>query len=88
MKNKIKKKLILGVLTISSLLIFVTPTIALGMQETFMYEDVQAQVEPRTDIKEWMYTVIDGDIYKRLYNYSTGRWETDWIFVAHGTVEN
>ena len=38
-------------------------------------------VEPRTDIKEWRFKVIDGHLYKRLYNRSTGRWETDWILV-------
>ena len=38
-------------------------------------------VETWTAKKEWAYKVIDGHLYKRLYNYSTGCWETDWILV-------
>ncbi len=39
-------------------------------------------VEPRTDIKEWCFKVENGKLYKRLYNASTGLWETDWIYVC------
>ncbi len=36
----------------------------------------------RSDEKEWRYeTRADGHRYKRLYNYTTGKWETDWILV-------
>ncbi len=51
--------------------------------ENDIFEET-VEIQPRTDIKEWIYAIIDGDLYKRLYNYSTARWETDWIFVAHG----
>lgn len=44
-------------------------------------------IQPRTDIKKWIYKVENGNLYKRLYNYSTARWETDWIFVASGVEE-
>ena len=46
--------------------------------------------EPRTDIKEWLFKVEDGKLYKRLYNRSTGLWETDWIYVMDydGEVPN
>ncbi len=46
-----------------------------------------AEIEPRTDIKGWVYKVIDGDLYKRLYNYTRNRYEGDWIFVASGVEE-
>lgn len=39
-------------------------------------------VEARTDVREWMWKVEDGKLYKRLYNASTGLWETDWIYVC------
>lgn len=39
-------------------------------------------VEPRTDIREWAYKVIDGKLYKALFNCSTGQYETDWIYVC------
>lgn len=49
---------------------------------TFIQNTVIAsEVETRADIKEWRYKVIDGHLYKRLFNASTGRWETDWILV-------
>ncbi len=48
---------------------------------------VASNVEPRTDIKEWRYKVINGNLYKRLYNYTRNRWEGDWIFVASGVEE-
>lgn len=36
----------------------------------------------RADIKEWIFEKrSDGHIYKRLYNHTTGKWETDWILV-------
>lgn len=25
----------------------------------------------------------NGKLYKRLYNNSVGRWESDWIFIKH-----
>ena len=34
------------------------------------------------DIKEWRFKIENGKLYKRLYNRSTGNWETDWIYVA------
>jgi hypothetical protein len=39
-------------------------------------------VEARTDVREWMWKVEDGKLYKCLYNASTGLWETDWIYVC------
>lgn len=34
---------------------------------------------PRADILQWRYKIVDGKIYKRLYNASTGHWVGDWI---------
>ena len=47
-------------------------------------EVVSEDVEGRAYIKEWVYKVENNKLYKRLYNYTTGRWETDWILVAEG----
>ena len=47
-------------------------------------ETITEYVEGRAYIKKWVYKVEDNKLYKRLYNYTTGRWETDWIFVAEG----
>ena len=42
-------------------------------------------VTPRSDIKEWVYKIENGKIYKRLYNSSTDTWLTDWIYVGEYT---
>lgn len=34
-----------------------------------------------TDKLVWRYKMINGKLYKRLYNSSRNRWETDWILV-------
>lgn len=36
-------------------------------------------IEVRADIKEWKYKFINGKLYKRLWNSTQRRWETDWI---------
>lgn len=38
-------------------------------------------IQPRDYIYEWYYKVIDGHLYKRLFNATTGHWEGDWILV-------
>lgn len=35
-------------------------------------------IEVRADIKEWKYK-FNGKFYKRLWNSTQRRWETDWI---------
>ena len=30
---------------------------------------------------EWKYEMINGHLYKRLYNATLQKWETDWILV-------
>ena len=39
-------------------------------------------IELCTEYREWLYKIEDGKLYKRLYNASTGLWETDWIYVC------
>ncbi|MDU5337331.1 hypothetical protein [Enterococcus sp.] len=36
-------------------------------------------IKPLAPIKEWKYKYENGNYYKRLYNYSTGKWEGPWI---------
>ena len=35
--------------------------------------------ETRSTNLEWFYKEVDGVMYMRLYNHSTGEWETDWM---------
>ncbi|HIV23538.1 MAG TPA: hypothetical protein IAC80_06325 [Candidatus Merdiplasma excrementigallinarum] len=72
-------------LTILSSISMSAPVVATQLEASG--QNFSETVQPRTDIKEWLYKVMNGNLYKRLYNYSTGRWETDWIFVASGVEE-
>lgn len=83
MMNKIKK-----VFAISILMGIMSPVLPV-MAETVVPIEMnqESDIQPRTDIKEWVYKVMNGNLYKRLYNYSTGRWESDWIFVCSGVEE-
>lgn len=40
-------------------------------------------IAPQADVLQWIYTEIDGNTYKRLYNASTGCWVGDWILVKY-----
>ena len=72
--NKIK--IYLGLFICSVAIIF-SPTATIST-----YASEATNVEVRTDYREWRYKIEDGKLYKRLYNASTGLWETDWIYVC------
>ena len=36
-------------------------------------------ITPRANVTEWHYKVIDGKLYKRLYDTTAKKWLTDWI---------
>ena len=78
-----KIKLFFCIFTMSISAFLSMPVLATQSNENITQEEIQ----PRTDIKEWLYKIVDGNLYKRLYNYSTGRWETDWIFIMSGVIE-
>lgn len=40
------------------------------------------KIDTYADKLEWRYKTIRGKLYKRLYNSSKQRWETDWILVS------
>ena len=37
------------------------------------------EIEQRSDILEWRYKIINGRLYKRLYNKTKNKWVGDWI---------
>lgn len=39
------------------------------------------EIPSRIDGYEWRYKIINGKLYKRLYNITKHRWESDWIIV-------
>lgn len=42
----------------------------------------EEKIDTYIDKLEWRYKTINGKLYKRLYNATTNRWETDWILVS------
>lgn len=39
------------------------------------------EIETLSSVLEWRYKVINGKLYKRLYNLSIHEWIGDWILV-------
>lgn len=39
-------------------------------------------IELCADFREWVFKIMNDKMYKRLYNASTGLWESDWIYVC------
>ena len=42
----------------------------------------EIMIEPKADKYQWIAKKENGKIYKRLWNASKQRWETDWILVS------
>lgn len=82
MKRKIS--VLFSVIILSTVTLTTVP--ALATQSEIIYENT-TEIQPRTDIKEWRFKIENGNLYKRLYNYTRNRWETDWIFVMSGVTE-
>lgn len=59
-----------------SITLFALPT------TTIVSHAESSDIELCTEYREWIYKIEDGLVYKRLYNASTGLWETDWIYVG------
>ena len=77
-----KKKQVLCAMVVMGMTVLSAPFVsAQEMQVVSVAEVSQEESQPRTDIKEWRFKVMNGHLYKRLYNRSTGNWETDWILV-------
>ena len=78
MKGKKIRKLaaLLGAACLS-LGVFACPATTLTTQAA-----AAPEVQPQSDIIEWVYIIVDGHIFKRLYNYSIGIYIGDWIYVG------
>lgn len=76
-----KKKSILCALAVMGVSTFTSPTVWAQDAGIVIDKEDTTDVEPRTNIIDWRFKVIDGHLYKRLYNYSTQEWIGDWILV-------
>lgn len=79
-KKKVSKvTVLLGALGIA-MSVFFCPVAAIPAQAAL--PGGESVAEPQRDIVEYRYFIFDGNkVYKRLYNYSTGNWVGEWIFV-------
>ena len=76
-KNNIK--MVICAIAIMGLTIFGTP---INFVQNVSNLVIEADAgEARAYIYEWLYKVIDGHVYKRLFNCTTEEWVGDWILV-------
>lgn len=80
-----KKKIVLFLLTVSSVSILDLCSIDIQAATTgnaiCYVEESQDEsgITTRASDTEWRYKMIDGKLYKRLYDTKTQKWLTDWI---------
>lgn len=80
MKNRIIRHLITTVgLLCCTLCLSVLPVSAAAAEP--QSTGIGTTIEPQQAVKRWIYEERDNKLYKRLFNFSTGQWEGDWIFV-------
>ena len=75
MKRLSKKIAVLCGITLCALLVFTTN----GLTVAASGNDVVETNDARSTNLEWIYKEINGEMYMRLWNHSTGQWATDWI---------
>lgn len=75
-----KKKIcmLLAALSLTLSLLF-----SMNVQASDTVEDdisaTSSEISPRAYGYAWKYKIVDGVLYKRLYNYTFGVWIGDWI---------
>lgn len=76
-RRKIRKLVGLLGAACLSLSVFACPAATLTTQAA-----AAPEIQPQSDIIEWVYAIVSGHIFKRLYNFSTGVYVGDWIYVG------
>ena len=76
MKRLSKKIGLLCGMSLCATMLFVANSVEAFASEAVAVEDTN---DTRATNLEWYYKEIDGEMYMRLYNHSTGEWLTDWI---------
>lgn len=82
--NKILKKvtvLLIGSIMSFSLFLHVGIIADASYQKPITETQADDGISPQSDIIDWRVSMINGKLYKRLYNYSTGEWVGPWILV-------
>lgn len=79
MKSKIY---ILFTLIILQLIIIAIPCHANTSTNPNSSKNLTLSAEPRIDQIDWQYKKINGSLYRRLYNYTTGTPLSEWELVS------
>lgn len=84
MKRKLKKIMPLYYVVAFSLSIATNNNVTKVPHYTGLLQTAETNVEisPQSDNIDWRFKAENGNIYKRLYNYSTKKWIGDWILVS------
>lgn len=71
------------IFTISTILIFSIVPISAREDISSNIKNIQytQNLIQKKDVLVWKYKSINGKMYKRLYNKTTGKWVGDWIRV-------
>ena len=79
-QTKIKKLIVVaGIIT---LVVSCNPISTFATTNTEQDSSCEVEITNPTRAVIWVYKVVDGYVYKRLYNKSTGQWIGDWILVG------
>lgn len=84
MKHNLKRKTWFCAATLLGASVLMTPVSSVYAEDVVVVEDANVDspdAETWSSKREWVYKVIDGHLYKRLYNYTTNSFESDWILV-------
>lgn len=83
--KSLKKSIVVGVSAmVIPFMVAGTCNMASHACEVEVVEDQETSVErgvARSPIIEYRYKIVDGELYRRLYNYSDGYWIGDWEWV-------
>lgn len=74
-----KKKIIVFLAML--LIVFPTESVV-AAEHTDTVEVNEYRANPRADKIDYVYKILDGKLYKRLYNFSTGEWIGNWILCS------
>lgn len=80
MKNIIMKRMLATISVLAcSLCLVAAPAATLPVEAA---ETTEEGISPRAYDYQWVYKVIDGKNYKRLFNLTTQEWVGEWIYIG------
>jgi hypothetical protein len=82
MKKKFKLKTMMCAMAAMGISSVIAPVVMAEEIPQVIVQNEKSEISTRTVEREWLYTQMeDGHIYKRLWNYTYGCWDSDWILV-------